>query len=312
MLEALKAKQKPAPAVDPGAPEDWSGRKLIRTGSQKGSTEGGFFRDEETGIDYYLKTPKDEAIARNEVLAAKLYELAGVDVPELTLIQRNGKIQIASKVIPDVQKIVLPIDPAIYPGLYDDFAVDAWLANWDVVGLEYDNLLVKGKKFYRIDVGGSLLYRAQGTPKGSKFGTQVDELNSLLDAGINPQSAKVFGNITQEAIAKSAQKVASVSDADIRRVVDLYGPGDLAAKPALAEQLIARKADLLKRTGTDLAEQILKQVVEQEQSMSSGLIEEVYARFVTAIKGIASRASSKTPAQAKDLQRVKDGETGHP
>jgi len=307
VLEALKAKQKPAPAVDPGAPEDWSGRKLIRTGSQKGSNEGGFFRDEETGIDYYLKTPKDEGIARNEVLAAKLYELAGVDVPELTLIRHDGKLRIASKVIPDVQKMVLPIDPVTYPGLYDDFAVDAWLANWDVVGLEYDNLLVKGKKFYRIDVGGSLLYRAQGTPKGAKFGTRVDELKSLLDAAINPQSAKVFGKITKEAIAQSAQKVASVSDGDIRRVVDLYGPGDLAAKKALAEQLIARKADLLARAAPELSEaaKAAKALAIEEAKLELQFqLEAVDKKIVDAIKGIAYRAKQGLPIEQKDLDRA--------
>ena len=30
------------------------------------------------------------------------------------------------------------------PGVFEGFAVDAWLGNWDVVGEEYDNIQVRG------------------------------------------------------------------------------------------------------------------------------------------------------------------------
>ena len=42
--------------------------------------------------------------------------------------------------------------------------VDAWLGNWDVAGLSFDNLLVKDGKGYRIDVGGSLRYLSEVVP----------------------------------------------------------------------------------------------------------------------------------------------------
>jgi hypothetical protein len=42
----------------------------------------------------------------------------------------------------------------------DAFAVDAWLANWDVAGLNYDNTVLVQGRAVRIDVGGSLRYRA--------------------------------------------------------------------------------------------------------------------------------------------------------
>ena len=31
------------------------------------------------------------------------------------------------------------------PGVYDGFAMDAWLGNWDVVGKDYDNIQVGGE-----------------------------------------------------------------------------------------------------------------------------------------------------------------------
>ena len=30
------------------------------------------------------------------------------------------------------------------PGVYEGFAMDAWLGNWDVVGKDYDNIQVGG------------------------------------------------------------------------------------------------------------------------------------------------------------------------
>ena len=54
-------------------------------------------------------------------------------------------------------------------GVNDNFVVDAWLANWDVVGLGYDNLLVKAGRAIRVDTGAGLRYRAQGGPKGSNW-----------------------------------------------------------------------------------------------------------------------------------------------
>ena len=61
-----------------------------------------------------------------------------------------------------------------HPDVRAGFLADAWLANWDVVGLAADNIVTgPGKKAYRIDVGGSLIFRAQG--KGKPFPPEVSE-----------------------------------------------------------------------------------------------------------------------------------------
>ena len=75
--------------------------------------------------------------------------------------------------------------------------MDAWLGDWDVVGLNYDNLLQKGGRAVRIDVGGSLRFRAQGGVKGQAFGKTVDEFDTLRNSKINPQAAKIFKSIKQ-------------------------------------------------------------------------------------------------------------------
>ena len=94
-------------------------------------------------------------------------------------------------------------------GVAEGFAVDAWLGNWDVVGLGYDNLQCNGKKAIRVDVGGALEYRAQGKKKGNAFGLTVSEVDTLRDASVNPQAAHVFAGLTQDQIKESVKNVLS-------------------------------------------------------------------------------------------------------
>lgn len=84
----------------------------------------------------------------------------------------------------------------------DNFVMDAWLANWDAVGMGGDNMMVlPNGKVVRIDNGGALLYRAQGGLKGDAFGSKVNELETLLDPKQNPNAAKVYKGVTQKRIA---------------------------------------------------------------------------------------------------------------
>lgn len=212
-----------------------------QTGPQGGSNPGGRFKDE-NGVEWYCKFPADEDVAKSEVLAAKLYAATGVAGQDAKLITKGGKVGIASRWT-EVSKTTASALKKT-DGVHSGFAVDAWLGNWDVVGLGFDNLQVGADgKAVRIDAGGSLEYRAQGGKKA--FGNNVSELDSLRDASINPQAAAVFSGITQADIAASASKVAKLSDDSIRILVNTYGPGDAAAKQALADTLIARKADIL-------------------------------------------------------------------
>lgn len=257
-VEALKAavgpakkapKAKAAPATvapqPPGhnaipAMDDWK-----QVGGQAGSNPGGKFVDGD-GVEWYCKFPGNDDVAKSEVLAAKLYQAAGIAGQDAMLVTKDGKLGIASK-WQDVKKAATPTALAKVDGVASGFAVDAWLGNWDVVGLEYDNLQVDAAtgKAMRVDAGGSLEYRAQGGKKS--FGASVLEIDSLRDAKINPQSAKVFGKLTDADITASVAKVLKVSDAQIHAMVNTYGPGSAADKKKLAETLIARKADLLSK-----------------------------------------------------------------
>lgn len=229
---------KPAAAAHAGVEsmDSWQ-----QTGPQGGSNPGGKFKDE-NGVEWYCKFPGDDDVAKSEVLAAKLYAALGISGQDAKLITKGGKIGIASR-WQTVAKAGSPADLSKVDGVHAGFGADAWLGNWDVVGLGYDNLQVGADgKAMRVDAGGSLTYRAQGGKKA--FGTTVSEIDSLRDAKINPQAAAVFGNMTQADITASVAKVLKMPDASIKNLVELYGPGDAANKKALADVLIARKADL--------------------------------------------------------------------
>lgn len=234
-----------APPAAPTAPVSAGGMLSMdgwaQTGGQGGSNPGGKFKDP-TGQEWYCKFPKDADTAKSEILAAKLYALAGLSSQDAVLVTKGGKVGIASKWV-DIKKAASPGALAKVDGAQSGFVVDAWLGNWDVVGLSYDNLQVgPDGKAHRVDAGGSLEYRAQGEKKA--FGSKVEELDTLLDAGKNAQTASVFKGMTKADMAASAAKVLAISDVAIRAMVNQYGPGDAAAKAKLADTLIARKKDI--------------------------------------------------------------------
>lgn len=239
---APKATQAPAPAAEPEQPkpiESMDGWE--QTGSQGGSNPGGKFKDAD-GVEWYCKFPENDHIAKAEVLAAKLYSSLGLNAQDAKLVTKDGKVGIASR-WQNVKK-ASPKELAQTPGVLEGFAADAWLANWDVVGLGFDNLQVDDQGHaMRVDAGGSLMYRAQGSKKA--FGEHVTELDSLRDPKINPQAAAVFGQMSEADITASVAKVAQISDAQIRIMVNNFGPGDKAERKALADTLIARKNDLI-------------------------------------------------------------------
>ena len=202
----------------------------------KGSADGAFCKDAD-GNEWLVKGYGKADMARNEVLASHLYKAAGIDAPEMRLIDlggaHKGGLGIASRVLPEKFADVDPKLPPHLAAAQKGFAVDAWLANWDTVGLTNDNLVITASgKAVRIDPGGALLYRAQGQPKGAAFGTQVVELDSLRSKAMNPQAAAVFGGMAASQIADSAKRVAGVDDATIKALVDRYGPGTKAEKAA--------------------------------------------------------------------------------
>lgn len=209
---------------------------------QKGSNPGGVYRDPDTNIKWYIKQPKTEDHVSNEILAARLYELAGVKVPEIRPTIFNGEPAVASNMVKGFQLGKMTYNSDIKNAIAKDMPIDAWLGNWDAIGTGKDNIIVKTDQTpYRIDMGGALRYRAQGDPKGDKFGHDVPELQTFLDPKINKDAADIFGGVDKQLTWDAVKRLEKIDERQIGAVIDQWGPRDPAAKMDLLETLLARK-----------------------------------------------------------------------
>ena len=215
--------------------------KMMKISGQKGSNPGGIYKDSKNQ-DWYVKKLQSPEHAASELIASKLYELAGV--PVVKMVASPYPSTIGSKMMN-----VGPIgNPAIYTGVKENFVVDAWLGNWDVAGVGGENMMIhahkNGEELTRMDVGGALLFRAQGAPKGNKFGPKVGEITTMRDATINPDAAKAFKNVTQGDLFAGAKKVLSITPEQIHDAV--WNTKGLSAKEKdeLENTLLARQKDI--------------------------------------------------------------------
>ena len=217
-----------------------------------GSAKGAVYTDAD-GQKWLVKAYPDSDQARQEVLAANLYKAAGAGAPDMKLVDLEnayifGGTGVASKWVDS-----FALDPGSKTQIAEvrkDFAADAWLGNWDAVGLAYDNVRYDGAgKMLRVDPGGSLEYRAMGDKKGAAWNKAASEWETLRDPGVNAQSAKVFGGMSDAELKASAAKLAKVDDATIKALAADALPPAQAAK--MADTLIARRDAIIAKAGLD-------------------------------------------------------------
>jgi hypothetical protein len=132
-----------------------------------GSNQGGLFKEPTTDKLYYIKLYTDPNQAYIEHLANDFYSKMGAKVPKTRIVVINGNTVYISSYITNQQKFnLMNLRPGIARRICDDLVYDQFLANWDVVGQYYSNIiLTTSNEIYRIDNGGSLMYRAQGDLK---------------------------------------------------------------------------------------------------------------------------------------------------
>jgi protein tyrosine phosphatase (PTP) superfamily phosphohydrolase (DUF442 family) len=213
---------------------------MQKVGGQMGSNPGGVYQNGH-GRRYYVKSLESPAHARNEMIAAKLYQLAGA--PTLTYVRAQEPNQIATEWVELDKKHVSHLSESERRQAQRWLGVHAWAANWDAAGFTGDNQGVVNGIVTTLDVGGALEFRAQGDPKGKAFGASVGELDRLRRDGDNPHALRLFGDMSQAQIDEAIGEVIRIADAAIRRVIEENGGGS-----ALAEKMIARKADMAKRS----------------------------------------------------------------
>ncbi len=212
---------------------------MQRVGPQMGSNPGGVYQDQ-SGRRFYVKSLESPAHAKNEIIAAKLYQLAGA--PTLTYAPAKEPNQVATEFVQLDKKHVSHLSEIERRQAQCWLGVHAWTANWDAAGFDGDNQGVVKGTVTTLDVGGALAFRAQGDPKGKAFGASVGELDTLRSDADNPHAVRLFGDMTPTEINEAIAIVMRIPDDSIRRVIEENGGG-----AALAEKMIARKADMAKR-----------------------------------------------------------------
>ena len=276
-----------------------------KVGGQLGTEKGGTY--EMGGKKYYVKTPDNVNRAHNEVLALKLYEAAGANAVKGNMVEIDGTKSVATEWL-DSKKANLS-DPAQKVLAQDDFAIHAWLNNWDAVGhiSEMDNIRFGNDgKMTLVDAGGSLDYKAHGGGGKKDLTYFADEWATLRDPKVNPSMAKVFGDMTPAQLVKSAKKLEMVTDKQIEDLVNNHSNKTGTDREILIEKLKKRKAIILNKAKVldpdafDLGSSKLKPVDDDDDGPIN-LVDDDYeitpnnipAPIVTGGKGSAATATTK-------------------
>lgn len=227
-------------------------------GSQGGSNSGGVYTDDEGNKYYVKKSNGGVEAAHNEVVASALYDALGVYSNKVRLGTRSGDSS-TYVVTPWIDNDGQALPNAVQAGdteflkkVQADFAIDAWLANYDVIGIGPWNLVgAHDGTPIRIDPGASMLFRATGGKKSwwNNNPTDIDDMRF----GTGQSSAysylpNVFGSMTDEDVAESAKKLLNISPDQISAIVNSSG-FDEATKKQLADTLITRRKKILDRFG---------------------------------------------------------------
>jgi hypothetical protein len=259
MKEFKKVGKKPGGSV-PGA-------LYIRTGGGSSKTGG----SSGTGGSKFVIKYTTREVSLNEVLSGTFYRESGLKVPNFLLVDpenilpsgitdqtklrlRKPYLFVASSFVDNLATVSMK-QQVMSEDILDGFLIDSWLGNYDVIGLEYDNIMriPETREMIRIDIGASLRYKAQGGPKGQGFNFEALEteflrgkcyskcLKSLGFSEVHEQimhnAAKIFDNLKWRHVRHGIELLNMFSDERIRRIAD--------RDTEIAELLIERRDVIL-------------------------------------------------------------------
>lgn len=328
-----------------------------RQSQRLGSNQGGFFKRKDDGKAFYIKWLSAEksgtgeryqnrAVNRmhNEYLASKLYELFGVSVPKselFTFVDKKGKQQIG--IVSEKQEGIELLSRAFEESerneksktfenvclkAQNDFLIDVLLSNYDVVGLEMDNLHYNTvtNEPMRIDPGGALKYRAQGGPKKEKKGQFNDDVFEFeeMESGkstktdfneeVLQQANRVFKGVHQSSVALIAglEKLKAVSDQQIRDCVNQNGfatiPKGNKKNEALIDLLLVRKERLIQKVEEKLK---VLNVPAPAQQVSSGAdskkrteLKDIFTTFKALLRSINPASKDDEVNKVNDIKHT--------
>jgi hypothetical protein len=156
-----------------------------KIGDAQGTNKGGFYKGAD-GKERYIKFYKDPVQGKCEVLANEIYKDLGIGAPKSEVFETATGEAFGSEIIPASKELnSVKVTPELAGRIMEGFAADVLTANWDAVGLEKDNIRVKNGEPYRVDNGGSFLFRAQAGRKPDHLLTNPTEVKGFFDPSIN-------------------------------------------------------------------------------------------------------------------------------
>ena len=215
-------------------------------GTQYGSNEGGVYKDSNGG-KFYVKHYRNGDQAKVEALTGKLYNHMGIKTLNPEYKEINGK---PSVVTPwnDNLKSVNPsefekVDKDQASQLATMHAAATLTKNWDIVGLEHDNIMKhEDGSMYAVDHGGAFHFRAQGGPK--EYGPDVTERESLVNN--NGASGHVFQHVFNNHPETKEVAMNAVRNIDDNHVEGLFRNSGLSNWKELHQNFMQRKENFLK------------------------------------------------------------------
>ena len=151
-----------------------------------------------SGASFVQKPGGSMGQSANEYDMNQYLNALGVGVPEAALYGNTFMSRFEDAIPYNVE------NPAHRSAVRQDIAPHAAIANWDILGMVDDNVLIRpdGTPTY-VDVGGAGPYRAMGSPKGAAFGPDVTMIDRLANMPSHTSRGKTFGGLTDEEVGQS-------------------------------------------------------------------------------------------------------------
>jgi hypothetical protein len=194
----------------------------LKTGEQKGSNPGAEFTipTEKGPTKFYVKFASLETADHiwNEQLADDIYQHFNIPVPDTKIVKVEGTYGHASEMIENIVE-----GAEIDKKLKDGFIADCLMANWDIPYAPHRNTGGAKGELYRLDNGGSLIFRAKGDrKKEDEFGEVVNELGVGTDKErLKLGSRQQYPGLSEDDIRKQTETLKEkFTDETIDKLVD--------------------------------------------------------------------------------------------
>lgn len=171
-----------------------------KVGDAQGSNPGGIYQGSD-GIKRYAKFYREPSQAYAEHLASFIYRALRIPAPKSIVTSMDGDAAYVSNMVKNSgtyadmvkngdKKEVAKVSRQILNG----FVADVLLANWDVIGIDSDNIVISDRKHLpvRVDNGGALLYRSVAGRKPMEVLGDIPEFTGFRERETSPSYNAVF------------------------------------------------------------------------------------------------------------------------